>query len=413
VVFDQRTFTVRQLDAALERVAAGLDAVLPDRTADGAVPFSGRVDVRTGNVVVTVDPSLTAYRAAVDTALAADVASGIVDLRWAAIGYDVDENCPSRETCTPVRGGLRDDLPTVGQPAGDCTTGFVMRAPNGVRALSTAGHCGDNLHRVSGAVVGATVPGTLINGGNTDAQIVSLNQINTQPVPGNSVFRNANSDTPITTKVTNPAAVMTYSILVCTESKAGNRCGIYMTHNETWSGSQTGYGTTSASTCGGDSGAPVVENSDSRAFGLHKGSRRATDLDPCGYLSFFTWITNVEANTGFTLLTTPTTNSLGGGQTLYPNQSLRSPDGRFTAIMQGDGNFVVYGPSGAIFATGTGYAGTVATMQGDGNFVLYRPGTIPVWATGTSGHANSIITIQNDGNLVVYAPGTIAVWDSF
>jgi hypothetical protein len=67
----------------------------------------------------------------------------------------------------------------------------------------------------------------------------------------------------------------------------------------------------------------------------------------------------------------------------------------------------------ALWATGTyGSDGYVAVMQGDGNFVLYGKNSDPLWASGTWGHAGSTLAVQTDGNLVVYEPGGHPGWAS-
>ena len=53
------------------------------------------------------------------------------------------------------------------------------------------------------------------------------------------------------------------------------------------------------------------------------------------------------------------------------------------AIMQTDGNFVVYGPSGALWASNTNGAGSALLVQDDGNVVIYDPSLQPRWATNT------------------------------
>jgi hypothetical protein len=59
---------------------------------------------------------------------------------------------------------------------------------------------------------------------------------------------------------------------------------------------------------------------------------------------------------------------LTSGQRLTPNQSLTSNDGRFTLVMQGDGNLVLCGPSGRYrWDTRTwGKYIEQAVLQGDG-----------------------------------------------
>ncbi len=51
-----------------------------------------------------------------------------------------------------------------------------------------------------------------------------------------------------------------------------------------------------------------------------------------------------------------------------------------------------------------------AVMQGDGNFVLYHQGWNALWSSGTYGNPGSYIVMQNDGNLVIYNPGGRALW---
>ena len=98
---------------------------------------------------------------------------------------------------------------------------------------------------------------------------------------------------------------------------------------------------------------------------------------------------------------------LGSGQRLI------SADGQYVLWMQGDGNLVVYAPGNrAIWASGTGVAGSDLQMQGDGNLVIYTPpqlNRVAVWASGTSGSLR--LELQNDGNFVLYATsGHAARW---
>jgi len=98
--------------------------------------------------------------------------------------------------------------------------------------------------------------------------------------------------------------------------------------------------------------------------------------------------------------------------TLYANDKLVSTDGRFTAIMQTDGNFVVYyNGHGALWATGTnGNSGAYVVLQADGNLVVRRSNGTAAWASNTSG-TGLYLTMQTDGNLVMYGNGG-AYWSS-
>jgi hypothetical protein len=109
-----------------------------------------------------------------------------------------------------------------------------------------------------------------------------------------------------------------------------------------------------------------------------------------------------------------TTATLNANESLHEGQALQSASGRFTARMQGDGNFVLY-PAGqrASWASGTTGAGVgaVVTMQGDGNLVVYTAQGHPAWASGTAGRGPSMLVMQDDGNLVAYAASG-ATWSS-
>jgi len=90
--------------------------------------------------------------------------------------------------------------------------------------------------------------------------------------------------------------------------------------------------------------------------------------------------------------------------------------GQLTAILQGDGNFVLYNgsaiPSNKLWSTNTGgRGGTRLEMQSDGNLVLYTSSRAAVWSSGHFG-ANSILALQCDGNLVTYASGGTPTWST-
>lgn len=104
--------------------------------------------------------------------------------------------------------------------------------------------------------------------------------------------------------------------------------------------------------------------------------------------------------------------SLYAGQSLASSQALWSADGRYDAIVQTDGNFVVYGPSGAEWSTRTGFGnGGTLVMQADGNLVLYAPSTGAAWSSNTAPSSNDRLVMQTDGNLVIYGASS-ALWSS-
>ena len=50
--------------------------------------------------------------------------------------------------------------------------------------------------------------------------------------------------------------------------------------------------------------------------------------------------------------------------------------------------------------------GNIAIMQDDGNFVLYDQDNEPVWASNTGGNPGAYLAVQDDGNVVVYQDGS-------
>lgn len=103
------------------------------------------------------------------------------------------------------------------------------------------------------------------------------------------------------------------------------------------------------------------------------------------------------------------------GQNLDVNSYnfLKSFNGQFVAVLQSDGNFVVYDRGGtAHFATNTrGQKVTSVKLSGeDGRFVLFDDIGSVVWSTPIGRDVGCImpkdpcqLILGNDGNLAVYA----------
>jgi nucleoid-associated protein YgaU len=113
---------------------------------------------------------------------------------------------------------------------------------------------------------------------------------------------------------------------------------------------------------------------------------------------------------------------LRAGESLGVDQKLTSSNGKYTLIMQGDGNLVLYAESNTpVWATRTQGSGAVrASLQDDGNLVLYtkevdrrfrRDVAVAVWASKTSGE-NVRLILQDDRNLVIYTADGRALWAS-
>jgi hypothetical protein len=103
--------------------------------------------------------------------------------------------------------------------------------------------------------------------------------------------------------------------------------------------------------------------------------------------------------------------TLPAGASLQPGQALWSQNGQYEAVMQGDGNFVVYGPyPHVVWASGTSTPGSTISMQTDGNLVIYAPSGTPQWASGTDPSSGDRLVMQDDGNLVLYSQGNLPLW---
>ncbi len=117
----------------------------------------------------------------------------------------------------------------------------------------------------------------------------------------------------------------------------------------------------------------------------------------------FSAVPPVTAGSGTDRLTT--------SERLYAGGFLISPNKRYQARMQKDGNFVVYAfpdttTPVALWSSRTNgnyYAWLV--NQPDGNLVVYtwEPYGIALWSTRTNGRGTSTLVMQDDGNLVLYS----------
>ncbi|XP_053187202.1 B-type lectin plumieribetin-like isoform X2 [Scomber japonicus] len=104
-------------------------------------------------------------------------------------------------------------------------------------------------------------------------------------------------------------------------------------------------------------------------------------------------------------------------QELRKGDFLISQNGKYKAVFQQDGNFVILadGDDSPIWATGT--AGKNAfriTVQPDNNLVVYTEQNEPVWASDTwqhfYGYSRAMrLTMTNEGKLVLDKDGT-TVW---
>jgi hypothetical protein len=111
---------------------------------------------------------------------------------------------------------------------------------------------------------------------------------------------------------------------------------------------------------------------------------------------------------------------------LFRGDELRSINGTFQLVLQeNDGNLVLYindsigNPNAdwinrAVWSPRVQNQGAaIAVMQDDGNFVVYDDAQHPLFNSGTNGNPGAFIILQDDGNLVVYASDTLTpLWQS-
>lgn len=145
------------------------------------------------------------------------------------------------------------------------------------------------------------------------------------------------------------------------------------------------------------------------------------------------WPWNVEAATYFHFATSGTdqpeyhiydgagdrnyrervTSALAHDTCLYAasNDSLQSIDRISSLAMQADGNLVLYGPSGALWSSGTyGRGSHRVCMQSDGNLVIYDAADRDLWASDTDGNWNAIMVVKNNGKVIIYTSEGKIIW---
>lgn len=104
-------------------------------------------------------------------------------------------------------------------------------------------------------------------------------------------------------------------------------------------------------------------------------------------------------------------NILYSGQILLKGQQLTSPNGIYKAIMQNDGNFVLYGKNNALWSTDTVANGDYLIMQEDGNLNIYVSCNFATWSSNTQ-FSGDYLVCQDDGNLVIYNEYNEPVWST-
>jgi len=130
--------------------------------------------------------------------------------------------------------------------------------------------------------------------------------------------------------------------------------------------------------------------------------------------------TSAAAAVGFTLLpgdiagsspAGPLSNILRTDERLNVNESLISKNGQYELLLQGDGNLVLLRRANRhpIWASGTnGKDVAAAVMQGDGNFVIYGYRNEAFWSSDTMGKFGAWLLLHDVGKLYIIQP--VGVW---
>ncbi|SFO21393.1 D-mannose binding lectin [Geodermatophilus obscurus] len=106
-----------------------------------------------------------------------------------------------------------------------------------------------------------------------------------------------------------------------------------------------------------------------------------------------------------------TPDRLRAPQFLSADQAIVSPNGRYRATTQSDGNLVVYAGSRAVWASHRYGSGVRLHMQPDGNLVSYAADGRAIWSTGTWRSPGAVAVLRDDGRLTLLANGR-TVWSS-
>jgi RHS repeat-associated protein len=99
--------------------------------------------------------------------------------------------------------------------------------------------------------------------------------------------------------------------------------------------------------------------------------------------------------------------ALNAPQTLSPGQCLVSQLGQYRLGMETDGNLVLYNLVNGVYTVTWNSAtynhpGAYAVMQTDGNFVVYSSGGTVLWASGTSGTLSQRLELWDDGRFIIF-----------
>lgn len=182
---------------------------------------------------------------------------------------------------------------------------------------------------------------------------------------------------------------------------------LWTNYIRTWQSNTAGSGAVKLVNQGGD-GNMVLYKADNTAVWasqtFYPGQSSKAVLQADGNLVIYTnniatWSTGTVTYDQSGLANT----SIINGQSLLPGQSLYTANRFYELRLQEDGNLVLYSPNRAIWASGTnGRKIDKLVVQGDGNVVLYDASWKPIWSSTTSATDANRLVLQSDGNTVIY-----------
>ena len=120
----------------------------------------------------------------------------------------------------------------------------------------------------------------------------------------------------------------------------------------------------------------------------------------------------VESASGDPLWAVPGILVKGAG--LSAGQSITSPNGDYSLVMQSDGNLVEYNAANSpVWASSTaGNSGAGAVMQSDGNLVIYSAPNAPLFASNTNGNPGAYLVLGDGGTLTVDSATGTPLWSA-
>ena len=385
--------SLAQLEAVMSRLNRGQAAL---GGAHSAI-HSWRIDLPSNSVVVTTD--LGAQNKAADFI-------AVSGAEVSAIRFDSAQTRP--QPASHIQGGDRYLT-----PRNSCSIGFSVTQGSST-GFATAGHCGDVNTTVSGAdnvgigyFAGSQFPGAdqaWVQNNNPGSWSITP-KVNTYD--GGSLDVIGNLETPVGGAICRSGAT------------TGWRCGVITDKNVTvnYAIGPT-YGLVQSTACVGfgDSGGSFISPGGEAQGVTSGGSFQEGTNDNCAMeppVSFYQPIQPLINAYDLVLDTVQTCGRMNPGRTLATHQAVTSCDGRFTFVIQGDGNLVLYQDgAGAIWANHVFGSGHALAMQTDGNLVVYNDAGRPVWHTGTWGRDGALLRVQNDGNVVLYDHQGQALWDT-